>query len=616
MDHIGKVVENQIPLLPICHTTQNAQITITLDENGFFKRASLIPKKEASTIIPCTEESGGRAGQKPTSHPLCDKLQYIAKDYIKFGGEVTSGFAKSPHIPHQTYLELLQGWCNSPYAHPKINAVYAYVNKGTVIEDLCNAGLLPLDSFEGKLLKTWEGKEKESPPIFKLLKAPEEAFVRWDVEIGNDWMHLWNDKNVWESWSQYYNSTQRDMGLCFVTGKQLSLAKLHPAKLRHSGDKAKLISSNDTNGFTFRGRFEAAEQAYGVGFEVSQKAHNALRWLVSRQGSKFGNQAIIAWSVQGLNIPNPFADSWDLLGATEEQPTADHDAAQTFALRLNKKIKGYQAELGCTSSIVTLSIEPSTPGRMSINYYRELTSSDFLSRIETWHNDCCWMQQSYGKYFIGAPSPHNIAATAYGKRKDEKHLSATIRQILPCIIDAAPLPKHLVDYCIRHASKRNSINDPDWETALGVACALYKKQNKHQRNYQMALETHIHSRDYLYGRLLALADRLEEIALKNANEKRETNAGKLMQRFADNPYSTWLIIEKSLKPYETRLRTKGFGGFLTNIQKEMDEVMALFNREDFISSAKLSGEFLLGFHCQRQHLKKPSNQETKETIQE
>ena len=47
---------------------------------------------------------------------------------------------------------------------------------------------------------------------------------------------------------------------------------------RNSGDRAKLISSNDSANFTFRGeRFSDAGQALRIGYETTQKAHSALR---------------------------------------------------------------------------------------------------------------------------------------------------------------------------------------------------------------------------------------------------------------------------------------------------------------------------------------------------
>lgn len=71
-----------------------------------------------------------------------------------------------------------------------------------------------------------------------------------------------------------------------------------------------------------------------------------------------------------------------------------------------------------------------------------------------------------------------------------------------------------------------------------------------------------------------------------------------MQRFADHPCSTWGTIELALKPYETRLRNNR-PTVLLERKKLLDAVIGMFRREDFISDGKLSGEFLLGYHCQR-----------------
>ena len=62
----------------------------------------------------------------------------------------------------------------------------------------------------------------------------------------------------------------------------------------------------------------------------------------------------------------------------------------------------------------------------------------------------------------------------------------------------------------------------------------------------MALDRERSSRDYLYGRLLALADGLESHALRVAKESRQTNAERLMHRFSQRPYTTWRTIELAL----------------------------------------------------------------------
>jgi CRISPR-associated protein Csd1 len=55
----GKIDKDDTVLLPISHSTQNAQIEVTIDEYGEFLRAEKITDKEnAVTIIPVTEDSG------------------------------------------------------------------------------------------------------------------------------------------------------------------------------------------------------------------------------------------------------------------------------------------------------------------------------------------------------------------------------------------------------------------------------------------------------------------------------------------------------------------------------------------------------------------------------
>lgn len=627
------LVDEADPLLPICHTTQNAHVEVVIDVDGTFRRARVLVKGDDKTIIPCTEASGGRAGSKPTGHPLCDKLQYLAGDFLQYGGEVTSGFSAKPTEPHETYLALLTSWCESPHRHPKVAAVLSYVKKGALISDLCRARVLFCEQDGRNLLKSWKDPSSPIPPIFGALPAgntPDAAFVRWSVEApGDPESRLWLDKGAWQSWIAFYAETKAAPGLCFATGEMTSLATQHPAKLRHAADKAKLISANDGSGFTFRGRFTDTDgsQACGVSFEASQKAHNALRWLIARQGRRDGDQAIVAWAPSGKAIPQLYYDSNQFLNDSDETvPAAPSsitaasthaNVAQAFAIRLKKKIGGYQTELGDAAGIVVLALDSATPGRMSITFYRELQATEFLQRLETWHSESAW-HQHYGKshHFVGAPAPRDIAEVAYGRRLDEKLLAATCRRLLPCIVDSVPIPRDLVDSCVRRAINRPGLEQWEWEKALGIACALYRKQTIHEKNYLMALEPYRKDRDYLYGRLLALAEHLESYALYLAGENRPTNAARLMQRFADHPCDTWRTLFLALDPYRARLRNSR-PKRLHFLETEIDAVISAFAPLDFTSPGKLSGEFLLGYHCQRAALReKPdsTDQEDQEPL--
>ena len=581
-----------------------------------FRRARTVEKGECTTLVPCTEGSGGRSGTKPVNHPLCDKLQYVAADFSRFGGQVTSGFAKEPEEPHRAYMNTLLGWARSNHKHSKLDAILTYLQKGQVVGDLVRNHVLPVNdpgAEQPNLLKNWIGDKAQAPPIFKVLpngQSPEDALVRWRVEEPEKPASgTWEDQEMIASWISYYESLQSKFGLCMVNGCETTLAEQHPAKLRNGADKAKLVSSNDKNGYTFRGRFVDAEQAVGIGFDATQKAHNALRWLIARQGYRNGDQVIVAWAVSGKDIPDPFRNTLDLFGvegpAVEDEALNVGDVGQAFARRLNRAISGYRAKLGTADEIVIMGLDSATPGRMAISFYRELNGFEFLDRVQNWHEQCAW-PQNFGKdsHFIGAPAPRDIAEAAFGKRLDDKLKKSTIERLLPCIVDGRPIPADFVASTTRRASNRVGLDHWDWEKCLGIACALFRGHHK-QKGYQMSLESKRATRDYLYGRLLAVAEQIEDRALYIAGENRSTTAARLMQRFADRPLSTWKTIELALGPYKARLRGSR-GPFLRKMEKLVDDITAAFDKDDFVADGPLSGEFLLGYHCQRRDLHSPA----------
>jgi CRISPR-associated protein Csd1 len=612
---------------PESHTTARVHIEIVLDGEGNFKRAAVVDKTDATTVIPCTEDSAARAGTKPAPHPLCDALQYIAADFREHGGRVTSGFEADTAEPHKSYAEQLGKW-GGISSHPKTKAVLAYVRRGKVIEDLLKHGTLPIDSA-GDIQRERPISPKEQHPIWSVIpagQAPDKAVVRWRVEIeGEPASGSWEDHGLIENWKAYYPTAIEVEDLCMVRGEKEPLASFHPAKLRHAGDKAKLISSNDSSGFTFRGKFTDKKQACGVGYEVTQKAHSALRWLITRQGYRNGSQVFVSWAVSGKPIPQPLNDSYGWLDEPAELPLAAdgatdqyRDLGQSFALKLGKYMAGYRQKIRPTEEIVILGLDAATPGRMSITYHRELLGSEFLDQIEQWHCALAWPQrrtlqeQNPGRgrgsarvvWDVRAPVPRGIAEAAYGRRLDDKLKRATVERLLPCIVEGQPLPRDLVESATKRAANRHGMDNWEWEKTLGVACALFKgyfsrnPNPEQRRDYTMGLDENCTSRDYLYGRLLAIAERIESIALHVANEKRPTTAARMMQRFADHPNSTWRTIELSLQPYMQRLQSSR-GGFLHNMCELLDKVCGMFQKEEFQSERPLSGEFLLGYHCQR-----------------
>ena len=632
------VTDDAEPLTPVGHTIQNAHIVIVIDGQGNFQTARVMPPKTA-ILLPATESSENRtSGEAP--HPLADKIQYVAKDYADYGGEKKAYF--------DGYLKQLTAWCESPFAHPKVQAVLNYVAKGRVVADLVESGIFQLDSGN-KVLNKWEA-EGDAPSIFSVLPKTKgeiefgSALVCWQVEIAGD-VHsqTWTDKTIQQSWADYAASGKAEKGFCLVQGEEAVISTMHPAKLRHTGDKAKLISSNDTAGYTFRGRFATAEEAASVSADVSAKAHNALRWLISRQGIRNGDQVTVAWAISGKPVPSPMKDisaeldwadmgNWDISAVenpdeiaaqrlpenSETPPDWSVNIGRAAAQIIKKKLHGYQAELKAHEQISLIMLDSATPGRMALTYYQEFLPADYFANLDAWIDDFSWYQRysievPNGKktdkrtqWRFVPPSPYSIAEAVYGKSLSDTLKKQLYARLLPVIAGgtSVPIPEDLVRQSFQAACNPNGCENWEWQRNIGVACALYKgwRARHHdlsqRRTYPMSLDTQNRSRDYLYGRLLAVAENTESYALYLAGEKRATTAERYMQRFAEHPFATWRNIELALKPYQERLRNNGKD---TGAQA-IGEIMELFATDDFTCDDKLSGEFLLGYHCQKMEI--------------
>jgi CRISPR-associated protein Csd1 len=600
----GQPQFDKAPLPPISARPQDTQICITLNGQGGFRNAELALLRETQIIE--SEASASRSGTSPAANPLSDKLEYCAGDGSEFG--------LNPDYFTRFETQLSE-WCSSEYRDPKACVVLEYVKQRKLVADLIKNGILT--SKNGHL---------DRVKLNNKILEPSGAWIRWRVELRDEEQaNTWEDAETFVRWERFESSKSDATSLCMSSGVTGRIARLHPSNIRRNGDRAKLISSNDKDGYTFRGRFLDSGQCASLGYIVSQKAHNALRWLIARQGYPNGDQRIVAWAVSGKQIPKVIAGS-DEIETFQLSEQYKGDVGQLFAKQLNKRIAGYHAEPTNREDIVVLALDSATKvsRRLAITYYRELQASEFLERIKSWHEHTAW-PQNMGKdpksgrlhKFIGAPSPYDIAEAAYGRKVngrisvDDKLLKATIERLLPCIVEARPIPQDLVRICVQRACNRLTMNGPDfWEKCLGIACALVRGSSKEEQ-YIMSLDETRTTRDYLYGRLLAIADNIEGLALRVADENRDTNAAQLMQRFADNPFTTWRTLELKMRPYMTRLRSSRAPA-LTIREKLLDHVMGLFRVNvhgvsEFADNSKLSGEFLLGYHNQRAALipKKP-----------
>lgn len=606
----GDTEELNPPLLPIAHTTQNADIEVSIDIDGDFLEGSVV-EDDKQTLIPCSESSAGRAGSNPVNHPLFDKLQYLAGDYTAFGGEKGSHF-------HKKYMEDLGKWCNSEHSNEQVKAIYKYLGKGCLIADLVKDSILECDENQ-KLLNKWTGSKSETPKIFKAVVGEQSnAFVRFRVSGGADSITaVWQNSKVQKDYIKYYLSNQGDKEFCCVTGEIIPCSCNHPSKIRNTGDKAKLISANDDTGFTFRGRFTDSKQAAQVGYDVSQKAHNVLKWLVKKQGRAFGDKVFLLWGTKDEKTPVLTDDTVDVSDSEGEDFVY---TKEEIAERFNKAIAGYNAEIDNKTELALIGLDSATTGRLSITFYREFhgeQSNELIKNIERWHRDCKWyhrykMKDGKPISFEGVPSPKDIALVAYGTEQnglikaDDRLVAATVERILPCISDGTSLPSDIVRSAIKKSFYPQNYQEAyNWNKVLSVTCSLVKKHYL-EKGEEWNMELDFNQDDIIYncGRLLAVAHEIERRALwsecdnkEGRTNIRETNAMRYFTKFTLYPCKTWRIISDRLIPYIEKLGDKG-----TDLYKLKQEISAKIPPKEFEKLKDLDGRMALGFDSQRYYI--------------
>jgi CRISPR-associated protein Csd1 len=329
-------------------------------------------QSEAEICVPVTAESEGRTGTKADTYPypLFDQIKYITGEiYRKNMADWLAYLAQHPEYP---------------VAYSAVAAVHAYLASNTLRDDLQSCGI----------------------------KLDEEAFVGYCVSItGQLEDRLWMMPDLWRAWNEYYASVyvDREKSFCYVSGKGDAVyTEKHPKSINRTAGNAKLISGNDDKNFTFRGRFQNSAQAVTVSYGASQKAHQALRWLIANYSYRCGTQAIVAWAIDEKPEIMSFADdSLDIyIYASEIETNRDkliavEGTVSDYAAKLKKTIGGYGdadklKSYGRKVAVMATDSTSDKSGRMSITYYRELPKHEYLERVVRWHESCKWYQP-FGK---------------------------------------------------------------------------------------------------------------------------------------------------------------------------------------------------------------------------
>lgn len=614
VDADGNINEKKT-LLPIFHMTFKSEICITINRFGEFVGASR-DNKETTIIIPCTESSSGRSSGV-VAHPLCDRLDYV--------GGINEEKSTA-------YLSQLNEWKKDI---PELNAIYNYVLGNTMLHDLLASGIFKNGEFQ-----SIDEQQLDYEEVRKI-------GVRFSVQFDDKIVNVWESTDLRNAWIQHISDYASDT-VCFdyLSGEPVhAIATQHPKNINSLTGNAKLLSCNDTSGFTFRGRFADQNDAVIVDYISSQKMHQMLRWLIANYGYTADSQVIITWGVDSDTEvrAKPQDSSYDLFESMPDIKTDADILSQAssqiygeYAVELKRLLQGYGKADNIkehSRKICIAVFDAATTGRMGVVFYQELFENEYLEKIVNWHTDTSYFLTAWKKekdekgkdknipvHYIGAPSYDDILFAVYGKSHGDKSydiLKKKVRkQLLECMFGNFAFPKSMILMAANRAShpmkftdSNGKFSENDWKRSVNITCALTRKYYKQQKEeIPLELDMNRTDRDYLYGRLLSVADKLERTALYKADKQdtRATNATRLMAAFQVKPYSTWGQLYNQLIPYKNQLNGAVY------FQSLIDSILALFKDGEYEDNSPLSPLYLLGYSAQNRAFLKNSIEKTEE----
>lgn len=583
-EYVGNFNHSIEPIAPLYHKTESIGISVVLTSNGDLVDIQQIDERG---IIPIySGEAKGRSGKKIIPYPLSDAVKNLySKDKCKL------------------YLSLLKDWIDYSPSTVELEAIYRYMSKETFKDDLKRRG---------------EKTEKNS------------AYVGWVIITKEQNIKTWKNPNLISSYISYCQSKtiNKEKVLSMISGIH-DIPILITPPVQGFGT-AKIISSNHEKNYIYKDIIKDKSEALTLGYSDTIKAINVLSWLCVNQGyiiekdKKTKRQRLLlCWSPDGeeeLKSPIDF-----LLGVQRQKHIEPSDYRQI----IEKYIKNGQYDKNFFNNkkkIITAILCNTSQGRIATEFYSEILDNEFFRNVAKWNNECCFYN-AYTKS-IEVPSIEAIAKFSMGKAKKSKEEKDdfnsennalyvfAFKELIEKKVSGGRMPLNIKSSLIKKCENLQLYEAKDVNALLFITCSVIRKYYFNKKEYKMNLEKDLLDRNYQFGRLLAIFEKIEidaQYASENDKDsKRVPNAIRLQSMFVKQPGKTAKILLEKLKvAYYPRLMNSN-PGLLVYYEQLIGEIMEILSKMPIKDYNRPLGEtYVLGYYLQKNDFYTKKNNEEK-----
>ncbi len=282
-----------------------------------------------------------------------------------------------------------------------------------------------------------------------------------------------------------------------------------------------------------------------------------------------------------------------------------------YTKNLLYKAKGFYKELNNSSKVYIVMLDKISNGRISIKYFYQGLQKDFYENMDNWYETFSWYfyDKTLDRYTLQSPNLYRIVDTVYGielngrvammdnKSKVKENL---LTSLIPCVIEGKKIPMGMVKQAFENIKNRQRYKK-SWVTVMNMSCAVLRKYNLDYKDKEVTdmLDLEKTDRNYVYGRILAVLEYLEERSLGDNNINRLTNVDRLWNSYINSPGKTLKVLMDKGKPYWNRLK-KNNPGLFVNKQKELQDCIDLLAKSGEENKNKpLNEEFVFGYYAQK-----------------
>ncbi|PMC81174.1 type I-C CRISPR-associated protein Cas8c/Csd1 [Anaerococcus hydrogenalis] len=598
---IDKYDSNDI-ILPLYHDNKKSNgkniVSLKINKDSNLVDAYFL-NKDDNIIFSVTEDSVARSsGASP--HPLVDNGSYL----FDIGSK-----------KNVAYMNQLKDWLDYS-GDDFLNIVYKFLSNSKSFLEIIDKLYVDYEikgnltiSIDNPNSKNNKKKDIDFSKIFF-------TFTIEDYDGLKD-MSLNENHKLHEIYLQYINhlnkkDSQREKIICNISGKEDYLCTKHRPLMA----TARLISQITANNENFYGRFKSPDETIKIGANTSQEIHLMAKYLLSSENTS-------VWLGDNTYLVNWFSDdikNETCINLNSRIYKIRNNISNTIGGEKNKEVgesflKG-KILFSDDSKYYVGIFDKISNGRTAAKYFKELDVSILKENLQKWQNKYFWygFNKKINDEIIYTPSPYTITLVSYGVERsgkisidNKKILRSQMQNIISCIIEGKDIGDNIVKSLEKNIKSRIKYKDT-WNTVKNTSLSILRYKWGIKDNM---LDKENLDRSYLYGRLLALYERVEKLCFETKDKDNQvtriTNAEKYWTSFINNPVTINLRLRDAIKPYERKLAAnENKKRIYFKIKNEINEVTNLiadnydYRKEE--NRKALSSGFIFGYEGQIQEI--------------